>query len=122
MKIKVVYYNIIDNERPAIMDIEADDNNETFHKLLKCNTIDIVRRGILTNYYQIIVDDEGLFRENRKVSAISLSKGYCPLVGNLIICKSQGEDLIGLTDDEARIICDCGFVEFVPHPILVLTR
>ncbi|MBE5751026.1 MAG: DUF3846 domain-containing protein [Clostridiales bacterium] len=120
MKIKVVYYNVIDRKNPEIIEIE--DDIEVFHKLLKCDCIDIVTRDIYNQRYSIIVDDEGALKEKPIVSAISLSKGACPLFGNLIICKSNPPELESLDDDVAKFICDFAFAQWIGGKILVMTR
>ena len=63
------------------------------YKLLDCTTIDIVHRRIgRRNFiYDIICDDEGLMKEDAKVSAID-DMGIPMLVGNLFIVKFDGEE------------------------------
>ena len=99
---KVVYLNVKDGKQPEIIDIP--DELETFYKLIKCDTIDIVRRKIGGKEYHIICDDEGLFDQPAIPSLINHNYGV-DLVGNLIICNcdEQGE-LQSLTDVEAERI------------------
>lgn len=120
MKIKVVYFNAIEKKDPEIMEIE--DNVETFHKLLKCDCIDIVKRDIYMRPYRIIVDDEGALKEGARLSAISLTKGCCPLYGNLIICDANPPELESLSDDAANLICDFAFASWIGGKVLVMTR
>ena len=98
---KVVFLNVKESKKPQVMDIE--DSLDTFYKLIDCSTIDITRRKIGKHYYDIICDDEGLFTESPKISAIN-NMGEPMLVGNLIICDSQGSNLKGLTDEQAETI------------------
>lgn len=76
---------LVVNEEGAKV-VEVDNNIEEFHKIINCRCIDIATRKIGENkkYYDIIVDDEGLFVENPRVSAID-SNLHSMLVGNLII-------------------------------------
>src|SRR5574344_1200224 len=90
---KVVYLNIKENKEPQA--IEIKDDLKVFYNLLNCSTIDIVRRKIGNNYYNIICDDCGLFVNKPKISAIS-PDNETMLVGNIIIG--------GQTDDEGNII------------------
>ena len=41
-----------------------------YYRLIDCSTIDIVKRRSAGKYYEIICDDEGLLKENPKISAI----------------------------------------------------
>lgn len=97
---KAVYLNVKENRKPRLIDIE--DKLDTFYRLLDCDTIDVAVRKIGDDYYDIIVDDEGLLIDNPKISAFD--NQYNPqLVGNLLIVKNDGKgEFKGLTDDEAR--------------------
>lgn len=79
-----------------IKEIEENNLDEFYEVLdcntidLDCNTIDIVVRKIGTEYFDIVCDDEGLFKENPRVSAVD-KNGKPMLVGNLFICKHDNE-------------------------------
>lgn len=96
---KVVYLNVQENKEPEVLDIK--DELQEFYRLIKCSHIDITMRKIGKNYYDIICDDEGLFVEEPKISAID-NLGQPMLVGNLIICDHDGGDLKGLTDEQVE--------------------
>ena len=57
---------------------------------MKAYLIDITRRKVGGKYFDIIVDDEGLFAEKPTVSAID-SNGDPALVGNLLFCNHDGQ-------------------------------
>lgn len=65
-----------------------------YYEMLRCRTIDIVTRKIGRKWYDIIVDDEGLLKEDPLISAID-DFGRVMLVGSLIIC--------GVADDEGEL-------------------
>lgn len=91
------------NEKGFEVQNIADKLSE-YYKLIECTTIDIVVRMIAGKAYDIICDDEGLFKENPRVTA--LWKDFTPaLVGNLIFAHHDTEgNMTGLTDDEIQSI------------------
>ena len=87
------------------VEYDTKDKNylDAYYKVLNCDTFDIARRRIGNNYYDIYCDDEGLFKENNKPSAITFDGARVVevLVGNLFICKAdKNGETIGLTDKE----------------------
>lgn len=97
---------LIDTETRKATAVEIGDENrlEQYYDLLKCSLIDITSRKIGGKYYDIIVDDEGLFAEKPVVSALD-PEGQPALVGNLLICNYDGDGgETSLTDEDiARI-------------------
>jgi hypothetical protein len=84
--------------RAIVVEIPKDLNG--YYKLLGCNTIDITRRKIGGKYYDIICDDEGLFKETVMVSAVDGS-GSAMLVGKLLICNhDENGNEASLTQDD----------------------
>lgn len=67
-----------------------------YYKLLGCELVDIVNRGIKGKRYEIICDDEGLLKANPKISGID-DMGQAMFVGNLIIA-GETDDNGNLTD------------------------
>ena len=49
-----------DSLQPQI--VETEGGLEEWYRLIKCSLIDIVSREIGGRYYDVIVDDEGLYR------------------------------------------------------------
>ena len=67
---------------------ELDD----YYKYIKCDTIDIVQRKIGNKVFDIICDDEGRFKNNPRLSMISIYDDYmASLVGNLIFANHDAE-------------------------------
>lgn len=100
---------LVDVENNCVHAISLNYNDEdknyldAYYKVLNCNTFDIVRRKIGNNYYDIYCDDEGLFKETRKPSAITFSGDEIVevLVGNLFICScNDNGETIGLNDEQ----------------------
>ena len=79
---------------------DVKDELDDFYSKLGCSCIDIVNLKIGGKSFDVMCDDEGLFRENPRVSAAT-SDGYAVLVGNLMFFHhdSQGE-LLGIDDSE----------------------
>lgn len=93
------------NEKAQAMEIE--DDLDSYYKILDCSQIDIVQRhigGRNKKSFTIVCDDEALFRDQPKISAIS-NLGQAQLVGNIFITGlSEGEDLASLKKDEVTYI------------------
>lgn len=86
---------------------EIPHNLDGYYKLLDCQTIDIVRRKIGGKYYDIVCDDEGLFKDQVKVSAVD-GNGQAMLVGKLLICKHDGKgNETGLSQEDILNIESC---------------
>ena len=99
---KVVYLNVENQELPKVMDIE--DKLDTFYELIGCRCIDIVQRKIGHKYFDVICDDEGLFKDVTVVSAVD-TQFRKMLVGNLIVSKSDNEgNLIDLSEEDIKQI------------------
>lgn len=77
---------------------------DSYYETLNCNLIDITTRKIGGKYFDIICDDEGLYKENPFVSAINENHEAC-LVGRLFIAQHDGQgNEMSLTDDEIKLI------------------
>lgn len=100
-----IYLNVKDGKTPEVMEIQ--DDIQEFYKLIDCRCIDIVNRKIGRKRFDIICDDEGLFTDSPKISAID-NLGKPMLVGNLIIVGTADEngDLVGLTDNEVKYVTE----------------
>ena len=61
---------------------------EDYYEHIGCRCIDIVRRKIGDRYFEIIIDDEGLFVDEPIVSAIDENNNVM-LVGNLLIASGE---------------------------------
>lgn len=78
---------LVDVENEKVEAMEIEDDLDSFYKILNCSTIDIVVRKIGGRYkkaFDIICDDEGLFKKPQKISAID-NLGNVQLVGNIFI-------------------------------------
>lgn len=65
---------------------------DDYYKHIKCDTIDIVQRKIGNKVFDIICDDEGRFKNNPRLSMISIYDDYmASLVGNLIFANHDAE-------------------------------
>ena len=116
---------LIDVGNECVMPKEIEDSLDNFYEILNCDIIDITARSINGKRYEIVLDDEGLFAEHPKISAMN-SYNEPVLVGNLFICKDgYGGELESLTTDDINHILEC--VEPVatlrcPKPYLMLTK
>jgi hypothetical protein len=85
--------------------MEVVDELDTYYEILKCSCIDIVNRQIGEKRYDIVCDDEGLFKDQIRPSAFGRGKTVM-LVGNLFIAGEANEDgeLTSLSEDECMDI------------------
>lgn len=90
---------------------------EDFYRELDASPFDIARRRVGGKMYDIFVDDEGLFRENPIVTAIT-AECEPMLVGNLIFANHDGQgNTTDLTDEDlARIIASLVKVRTAGRP------
>lgn len=98
--------------RVLVLDVKEDefrvaDCNELddFYRELDASPLDVAVRKVGYKAYDIYVDDEGLFRENPVLSAVSCS-GEPMFVGNLIFANNDKHgNTVSLTDaDIANIM------------------
>lgn len=96
---------LVDVENEKVTVVNIPDELDEFYKILNCSCIDIVRRKIGRKYFEIICDDEGLFKENVKISAID-NLGGVQLVGNILIVGPDVDDgnLTGLSPADAAYV------------------
>lgn len=81
---------LIDTEKDAPQIIETTGGLKEWYRLIGCELIDIQTRSIDGWQYDFIVDDEALYKQGAKVSA--LDKDQKPaFVGNLVICKCDDQ-------------------------------
>lgn len=81
---------LLDTEKQEAREVDISADLESYYKILKCNLITVTERKINGVYYDIIADDEGLFKENPIISAIT-EEGKAALVGNLLIQRYNSE-------------------------------
>lgn len=98
---------LVDVENKKTEVLEALDTLDNWYKLLDCNTIDIVSRriGNTKDYFKIICDEEGLYKNNPRIAAID-NFGHTMLVGNIFITGPVDRDgnLTSLSDADVRHI------------------
>lgn len=104
---------LIDTDTLQPQVVETAGGLQEWYRLIKCDLIDIVSRKIGGRYYDIIVDDEGLFKGGAKVTALDTQQQPL-LVGNLVICNHDGEGgETSLTDED---------IELIKQQLVVLTE
>ena len=93
----------VENKRKQVVEIDDNRHLEEYYKYLNCSVIDITNRKVGGKWFDIIVDDEGMLKENPIVSALD-SDMQPALVGNLLFCNWDGEtgEEISLSDDDIK--------------------
>lgn len=80
--------------------VEFEDKLENIYKMLNVEIIDVTERKIENHVYDVVCDDEGLFKEKRIASAYD-SKGEPVLVGSLLLVNHDDEgNFASLTDEQ----------------------
>lgn len=98
---KALLLNVKENK----VELVQPNDFEDFYKLIGCRVVEIVERVIAGSPYSIICDEEGLYVENPRISALD-GKGQPMLVGNLIITRIVNDegDMRDLTDADIQHI------------------
>jgi len=102
MKIKAYLVDVL-NEKHGVVEIE--NKLEDYYREIQCRIIDIQRRKIGNKEFDFICDDEGLFQENAKISAID-NQGTPMFVGNLLIVNSCDGETTTLTDEDVAHVAE----------------
>ena len=77
---------------------------QDYYDALGCDLIDITRVKIRGKVFDVICDDEGLFKEDKRISAIESETGLPLLVGNLLFANHNGPETTSLTDEDIEKI------------------
>ena len=105
---RIVKAVLIDVENGSARKVEFEYSLGKIYGLLNCDYIDIVSRAIgygrSSKRFDIICDDEGMFKISPKISAID-NLGRPMLVGNLLVTNHDAEgNTVSLTDDECEFV------------------
>lgn len=84
---------------------KGESNLDFMYRNIGCDCIDIPRRKVGGKTFEIVCDDEGLLKDNPRVSAIGKNNEVM-LVGNLLIFSgvTPGGDLIDITSEDVKTI------------------
>lgn len=97
------HYCVVARPSDGTVDLKVEefqDNLKWFYSVVKCKCLDFITREINEEKYVIICDDVGALKPN--YFALTSKNRAEVLYGNLIICQQYGEDLIGLSEDNAK--------------------
>ena len=111
---------LVDAHNARITRVKIPDTLESYYTALDCTTVDIVSRTIGGKRFEIVCDDEGLLKDEPKVSAVDM-EGHAMLVGSLFVCNYGGNgELSSLTDaDVAHVLAHSCVLR--KHGIAILT-
>ena len=95
MKIKAYLIDVINETHKAV---EIENKLADYYRELQCTVIDIQERKIGKKVFDIICDDEGLFKEPAKISAIDNlgTLQFAVIVRELVF---NFDRLVGLVDN-----------------------
>lgn len=92
----------VEKNEAGIVDIDdSKPRREQYAKYLNCEKVGIVYRMVgRKKYFDIIIDDEGIFKDGSKISALT-SDELPALRGNLLFCNhDENIDDLSPTDDK----------------------
>ena len=101
---------LIDIENDKADVVEFEGKLQKYYEMLHCDCIDIVSRkighGRSRKRFDIVCDDEGLFNQDAKISAID-NLGRTMLVGSLLVVnRNEDGETASLTDEECEFVLD----------------
>ena len=105
---RIVKAVLIDVENGSARKVEFEYSLGNIYGLLNCDYINIVSRAIgygrSSKRFDIICDDEGMFKISPKISAID-NLGRPMLVGNLLVTNHDAEgNTVSLSDEECEFV------------------
>ena len=94
----------VDVNAGTVKEATIEANLDSYYTALNCDCIDIVVRSLGPYRFDIICDDEGLLKDNARMSATD-PHGHPMLVGNLFFCHHDEEgNLTSLHPEEVTFI------------------
>ncbi|MBR2470200.1 MAG: hypothetical protein IKB43_08645 [Fibrobacter sp.] len=102
MKIKAYLIDVINETHKAV---EIENKLADYYRELQCTVIDIQERKIGKKVFDIICDDEGLFKQPAKISAID-NLGSPMFVGNLLVVKNKDGETTTLSDEDVYYVSE----------------
>lgn len=87
-------------------EIKFENSLEFFYKHIGCDMIEVTtpralcKLAGLSDKFIMVVDEEGLLRENPKLNIYASTFRGMHLFGNVMIVKDNGEDFEGLTKED----------------------
>lgn len=96
--------------KPIILDIDPSDSHDvlpTYYRLTECDRIDIASRIVGGVNVSIVVDDEGLYKDETFPTVLTFADDGTVvevLVGSSLIVKYVDDEVSSLTDDEVKSI------------------
>lgn len=124
MKDSILKAVLLDCKKQEAHAIEIKDNLESYYNLVGTDIIDVVTRKINGKAYDVICDEEGLFKHDCVISAIN-AQGRFQLVNSLVIvgCSDSEGCETSLKDEDVNAIMHKIYrIKTVMHPegLLVL--
>ena len=102
MKIKAYLIDVVNETHKAV---EIENKLADYYRELQCTVIDIQERKIGKKVFDIICDDEGLFKQPAKISAID-NLGSPMFVGNLLVVKNKDGETTTLSDEDVYYVSE----------------
>lgn len=104
MKHRKITGVLVDVNAGTVKEATIEANLDSYYKALDCTCIDIAVRKLGPYQFDIICDDEGMLKDNARVSATG-PLGQPMLVGNLFFCHHDEEgNMTSLHPEEITFI------------------
>lgn len=96
---------IFDEKKQVLIEKDIKNELDTFYNIIGCRCIDIARRKVGGKYFDIIVDDEGLLKDEPICTAVDAKTSDCMLFGTLIFTNTDNKgNTVGLSDEDIELI------------------
>jgi hypothetical protein len=116
MKTIKVFRIAEDKEFTGVIEIKKD--LDSYYKAMDCELIDVVKVKLGSRQYDIIVDDEGLLKNDFVITAVDPSRERY-LAGNILIAKYTGKGEFGsISEDDVENIKNNLLTRIVDDPRL----
>ena len=108
---------LLDVYKNEVKEIDIAPELDAYYKNLDCSFFDIVHLKIGGTWFDIMCDEEGLYREDHKISAVN-SLEQPMIVGNLMFFHIDEEgELTGLSEEDVSLIRSCIQIRYTRnHP------
>ena len=108
---------LLDVYKNEVKEIDIAPELDAYYKNPDCSFFDIVHLKIGGTWFDIMYDEEGLYREDHKISAVN-SLEQPMIVGNLMFFHIDEEgELTGLSEEDVSLIRSCIQIRYTRnHP------
>lgn len=98
---KAILLNVNKN---TVSVIDLPETLSGLYNALDIDMIEIRHARISGVIYTIVCDEEGLLKDSCRVSVRDFMTGEPMLVGNILVCREDGEDIAGIRNEDLSAV------------------